>query len=214
MPVEKELRMSTANDARRIPRRTIVNAMLYVGVLALALITYYDYRGNAPTPSVQALVPMEITALNVHRPGYQTIGLERLADHWVLHTPIKRAAVGTRVEALLSLIQLNSELGYDANELDLAELGLGTPVASIHFSADAGSITVLLGAKGPNNVRRYVQIEQRVWLLDDVFLPLLNGGLNSFAQRDLLAAGSSYCTLKQHLVGKCVIVKDSSSGAR
>lgn len=189
--------MSAVNKARRVSRRTVVNVMLYIGVLAMAMVTYYDYRSrNAAIPTIEVFEPEQITALRIHRPGYATMGLQKVAEGWAVVDPIHRAAIHSRVEALLSLAQLDSQSGYGANELNLAELGLGTPQASVHLSAEAGAISVLFGGKGPNDVRRYVQIGTQVWLLDDVFLPLLTGGFGVFVQRDLLPTGKQLSRLK------------------
>ncbi len=186
----------------RLSRRTTVNIMLYVGVLAMAMVTYYDYRDrNAAQPAALAFDPGAVLAINVLRPGHQTIALDKTSDGWTITAPVNRAAISQRVDALLSIASLDAGSGYDVRELDLAELGLTTPRASIGLFTRERVIQVLLGGKGPNDERRYLQIDQRVWLADDVFLPLVTGGLNALANLGLLPAGNKLTGVVSPFIG-------------
>jgi hypothetical protein len=183
------MKVSRAGDRAgyRMSRRTAVNIMLYIGVLAMAMVTYYDYRDrNSAAPASTVFEPDEIIAVELHRPGHQTIALEKNSTGWAITAPIDRAAIERRVQLLLSMAGFTVESAYDAGDLDPSELGLASPLATISLISSEGEIEALIGGLGPNNKRRYVQIERRIWLKDDLFLPLITGGLNTFANLGLL----------------------------
>ena len=184
-----------SSSHRRAPRRTTVNAMLYIGVLAMAAITWFDYRSKQAgesASSIDAFEPAAIQLITVHRPGFVTLTLQRQqARQWALTSPISRTALTSRVEVLLALGSLNTQDSYNSNELNLAELGLGSPTATLNYVSEQGNLTVLLGGKGPDDARRYLQIGQQVWLVEDLFLPLISGGLDAFADLQLLQQGQA-----------------------
>ena len=183
---------SGRGTGHRLSRRTTVNIMLYVGVLAMAMVTYYDYRERNPVAPASVIFEKDaVVAVDVLRPDHRTIALEKTSTGWTITAPINRAAIAQRVQALLSMAGFTVESGYDARDLDPKELGLDSPRATIDLISREGVIQVLLGGLGPNNKRRYLQIEQRIWLVDDVFLPLITGGLNAFAKLELLPADKS-----------------------
>ncbi|MEM7292003.1 MAG: DUF4340 domain-containing protein [Pseudomonadota bacterium] len=180
-----------------LPRRTAVNIMLYIGVIAMGLVTYYDVREEAnDEPSVAVFDVDAVHQLTLHRPGYSTIVLQRKADSWYLTEPIDVEADDTRVEALLRLDSLDPSAAYSVTELDLTELGLGIPQATLNFGDEEQSIQILLGGLGPNQTRRYIQIGQWVWLVDDIYLPLVQGGLRAFARLALLPMGTTLSAVR------------------
>ena len=182
----------------RVSRRAAVNVMLYVGVIAMAMITYYDLRDKGPDiPQPTSFDAAAINRVTLHRPGFTTIVLGRSSATWRIESPISADAAPQRVEALLTLDQLDPDASYSANELDLRELGLGIPQATLSLGNDDGSLQVLLGGLGPNNARRYIQIDQQVWLVDDIYLPLVQGGLRAFADLRLIPTSAEVTAVQQ-----------------
>ena len=186
----------------RIARRTTVNIMLYIGVLAMAALVYYDHKARTgEEPAINAFAADEISLVGVHRPGHQTITLKKEpAGTWTITAPFTRAAQTSRVEALLAIAELDTEASYAVTELDIGELGLGAPQATLNLSTAEGTIHVQLGGKGPNNQRRYLQVDQNVWLVDDVFLPLINGGVNAFVDLSLFAQNQQLAAIHSDLL--------------
>ncbi|MEM7207825.1 MAG: DUF4340 domain-containing protein [Pseudomonadota bacterium] len=173
-------------------RRGSVNAMLYVGVFAMAMITYYDYRArNAPAEPVPVFASAEIVAISIHRPGYLTSVVARDAGDWRITAPLTRRADPKRIDALLSLGQYQSTEGYALEEIDPKQMGLTSPQATLELITDSDRFDVSLGALGPNNERRYLQINNRVWLTADNYLPLLQGGLRAVADLSLIAGSAT-----------------------
>ncbi len=188
--------MSQSIKPRRVARRTTVNIMLYLGVLAMGLLTYYDYRDrNTEEPAITALAADEIDTIDIHRPGYPSISLTKNGGEWAIDEPFHRQTLAGRVEAVLAIASLDVADSYAANELNAGELGLTTPQATLHLGSENNRLQVLLGGKGPNGQRRYVQVEQRVWLVDDVFLPLVNGGVSALADMQVIGDNSPLATI-------------------
>ena len=171
----------------RVNRRSGVTVMLYVGVAAMAMITWFDYRAKqGEEDPLRILDVADVRELVVHLPGHQSTVLQRATDAWRITQPIARQAVGTRVDALLRLSQLDPEAAYALADVNPDELGLTRPTATVVFSTAEHAIEFLFGGSGPQQRRRYVQVDERVWLLDDVFLPLIQGGLGALAAHDVL----------------------------
>ena len=86
--------MSKPHRPGKLQRRTTVNIMLYVGVLAMAMLTYYDYRERTTPAADSRILPAEdVIAVGIHRPGHRTIDIEKRADgRWQIVGPIARAA--------------------------------------------------------------------------------------------------------------------------
>ena len=172
--------------SRRHPharKRAATNVVMFVGLAALALVAWYDINGDLPnrrTVSKQHT----IDALNYIRADGKTFAFERASSGWIMTQPVNASAQSSRVEKLLSLIDSDTADGYDIQEVNLVSTGLANPVVRMRLGEDTA---VFFGATEPLSGRRYVQIDDRVILLEDQHVPLIEGGLNAFANPKLIA---------------------------
>ena len=168
---------------RYIRHRSAVNAMLYIGVMAMAAITWFDYQARqGDTAGVKAMPVDAVRTIGIHLLSHNSIKLSKHQQTWWLESPVQRPAIDSRVNTILSILDHDTDTMYDAAELNVGELGLALPKATIHFSSGRDQFTVLIGDKGPHEQRRYLQIGQRIALLDDVYLPLIEAGADIFAK--------------------------------
>jgi hypothetical protein len=96
------------------------------------------------------------------------------------------------VGRLLSILNFASSALADAADVDLAQLGLQQPKASIRFNDS------LLQFGTTNNIgeRRYVMLDTRVYLLPDVHLAFISQGLSALVDRRLLPRRGEIVSLR------------------
>lgn len=155
-----------------------VNLFLFVlvFVLGLAALLLPDPQGDRPPPAV-AFEPTSIERI-VYRPGGggEILELRRRAEGWHLITPVARAASDDRVTRLLESLRERSRSCYPATDHEPAEFGLDPPRAQLELDG----ITVTFGDRSSDG-RRYLQARGRLCLVDDIALPMLQGGADSLA---------------------------------
>lgn len=155
---------------------------MFIGLAALALVAWYDINGELPSRRT-ASRHHTVEALNFVRDDGKFFAFERSGAGWQMTRPVTATAQPARVERLVALIDSDTSDGYAVQELNLEATGLDEPIVRMRLGEDTA---VFFGATEPLSGRRYVQIEDRVILLDDQHVPLIEGGLNAFASPKLL----------------------------
>ncbi len=165
-------------------KRAATNIVMFIGLGALALVAWYDINGELPDRRVES-VQHTVEHMTVVRGDGQTFAFAREGANWQLRQPVNAPAAGERVSRLVALIDTNTENGYAIDEIDLDATGLSDPPVRMRLGDDTA---VFFGGIEPVSGRRYVQIDDRVVLLDDQHVPLIDGGLNAFAERQPFSA--------------------------
>ncbi|MEM7377154.1 MAG: hypothetical protein AAF460_06540 [Pseudomonadota bacterium] len=165
-------------------KRAATNVVMFVGLGALALVAWYDINGELPNrraPSQQHTVQ----ALNLVRADGTTFAFERDSAGWRMVRPVQAPARASRVDTLVALIDTPTDNGYAVQDVNLDSTGLAQPRVRMRLGEH---LAVFFGATEPLSGRRYIQIEDRVVLLEDQHVPLIEGGLNAFADPKLIDA--------------------------
>lgn len=177
--------------------RTLLN--LGLAVLALALVLVVVYRPGlepeaVPQPIIAGLTPGEVVSITVTREAHEQLTFTRQADRWYLFTgEHELPAAEFQVNALLRLLQTATETRYPAASLDLAQLGLEPPLATVTFNEQE----IRFGATEALDKRRYVQIGDSVYLIADQYQHLVNAEPTNFIARELLAERGAISRLEQ-----------------
>ena len=155
-----------------------VNLALAGVVTLLALATLYgpepgDTLAEAP---LTELDPGKIRQIRIDRRGRDPIAFERDADGWGMTAPYRIAANGDKLQALARIASTPSHRGFPVGQADLAELGLAP--ASLHLELDG--LVLEIGGTEPIQRRRYVRLEGRIHLIDDLFQHHLLAGAEAF----------------------------------
>ncbi len=103
-------------------------------------------------------------------------------DDWNIESPISWPAQVNNVRRLLSILKVEADALSDTADVDLAALGLQQPKASMRFNG----IPLLFGATNNIGGRRYVMLDEKLYLLPDVHLVFVNQGLAGLVDRRLL----------------------------
>jgi len=167
--------------------RTLLNLGLAALAAILALVVVYRpglETESLPQPIITGLAAEDVVSITVTREPHARLTFTREATGWRLFTgKYNLPAAEYQVSALLRLLDTTAGPGYDARDLALAQLGLDPPQATLTFN----DREIRIGGTGALDERRYVQVDNEVFLLPDQFQHLVNAEPASFVARRLLA---------------------------
>jgi hypothetical protein len=153
---------------------------------------YFDAKDAAETkPTISELSPDDVHSIDIQY-GDLRLGLKRGTEGWDLESPINWPAHDTNVGRLVSILNFETNALADAADVDLAQLGLQPPHASIRFN------DTLLQFGTTNNIgdRRYVMQDTTLFLIPDVHLAFVAGGLSALVDRRLLPRHAEITSLQ------------------
>ena len=176
--------------------RTLLN--LGLAVLAVALVLVVVYRpglepGAAPQAIITDLAHGEVVSITVTRESPEQLTFTKQDGRWHLFTGERELpAAEFQVNALLRLLQATAENYYPAASLDLAQLGLEPPQATVSFN----DMQIRFGVTEALEDRRYVQVDDTVYLINDQYQHLLTSEPHNFIMRTLLAERGAIARLE------------------
>ncbi len=136
-----------------------------VAVLALAVAFGPDPAREKAPAQLTGLDPESLRSIRIDRGGDGTLGFERDSGGWDMIAPYRIAAKGDKLQALARIASTPSHRSFPTAQTEIAELGLAT--ASLRLKLN--DLTLEIGGTEPIRHRRYVQLEGRIHLIDDLF---------------------------------------------
>jgi hypothetical protein len=174
------------------PRRWTVNALL---VAAIALIVWLGGFFDPPASRQPALAvagfdPGSIDRIEIL--GTATpLTLVRRAGRWWLAEPASWPADRNAVERLFDIVTVGDTQPLDSGGIDPSSLGLDESGLELYL----GDTRIRFGTSNIIGERRYTMIGSDIYLLADVYRPLLERGLPGFVDRRLLPPDMELTTL-------------------
>lgn len=171
-----------------LARRWLINLGLFAVAVALALAARWGHDRAVPTTALTAIAAEDIESLSLRRPGEPPIRLVRDGDgSWRMLEPVAAHGAGEAIGKLLPIAASVVHRAIPTGAVDLQQLGLEPP--RIRLSLDG--LELRFGTTEPIDDRRYVQIGEMVYLIDDRYLPLLLASAERYLSRRLLPADFS-----------------------
>jgi len=166
-----------------LSQRLLVNLLLIVLIAGLAYAGFHFAANDAveTKPTISALNPDDVHSIDIQAADLQ-LRLKRGIEGWDLESPINWPANDTNVGRLLSILDFEISTLADAADVDLSQLGLQQPRASIRFN----DTLVLFGTTNNIGERRYVMQGTTLFLIPDVHLAFIAEGLSALVDRRLL----------------------------
>lgn len=167
--------------------RTLLN--LGLAALGLALVLVVIYRPGlepiaVPQPIITGLAPDAVVSITVTREPREQLTFTRQDKRWYVFTGTHELpAADFQINALLRLLLTTADTRYPAESLDLAQLGLEPPQATVTFNEQEFRI----GTTEALDRRRYLQLADSVYLVADKYQHLVNAEPYNFVARELLA---------------------------
>lgn len=171
------------SSRRQLRRRGYTNLLLFVGVMAMAAVAWLDHKDRLPDRRGGSDRRAEASLVAFANARGVNTELRRRDGAWHLTMPVALGARESRVQRLLELRDADFSAGYPLAEVNREASGLDDGARLLQLDTQV----YRLGDLEPISGKRYVQLEQRVLLLEDRHLPLMNGGLNAFAELRLQA---------------------------
>lgn len=167
--------------------RWLLNLFLLAAIGALGLIAYYEPGVEKPATAakVTALTQNAIERIHVERRLQEPIELERQGPDWWIKGEPTLPADAFQVRALARLAGQTATRSYPAGSLDLAQLQLDPPAASVVFN----QTRVDLGTLDALESLRYVRVDDQVHLIPDLYEHLIEAGVTQFIRRRLFREG-------------------------
>ena len=176
-----------------ISQRLLINLVLIVVIAGLAYTGFYFDANDAveTKPTISELNPDDVHNIEIQAGDLQ-LRLKRGIEGWDLESPINWPANDTNVGRLLSILEFETSALADATDVDLAQLGLQQPQASIGFN------DTLLQFGTTNNIgeRRYVMLGTTLFLIPDIHLAFVAEGLSALVDRRLLPRRAEITSLQ------------------
>jgi len=173
--------------------RTAISALLLVSLSLTGLIAWLHWN-DKKTLSEQVLLPKEqVTRIAIATPDDQLL-IERIDEQWWLSQSASSDANNTpsdtpassllansdRVEPLLNLLTPPQRHSYTVNDINLAELGLSPPQASVTLN----ELLFQFGNRSPDGNARFVRVDDQVHLYNEFVFPLISAGVDAFIASD------------------------------
>ncbi len=166
--------------------RTLLNLVLLLAALGLALVAYFKpgvKPVDAPLPIITGLAPEQAGSITVERLNRDPLTFSKHDGRWFLLADNRELpAADFQVRALLRLLETTATHHYPAGSLDLASLGLQPPQARVVMDG----VDFRFGTTDALENRRYVQVGDSVYLIDDQYQHLLNADWPNFVSRQML----------------------------
>ncbi|RFA30066.1 hypothetical protein CAI21_07615 [Alkalilimnicola ehrlichii] len=185
-------------------KRILLNVGLLALLLGLALLVW---RELTPEPNHGRLTRLSADAVDrivIEPANGQMVRLTRDRDSWQIVQPRTLPASRFHVEQVLELLTARSAARYPAASMDLAAVGLDKP----RLRVSLGDKSFVFGAAEPLTQRRYVLLDDEVFLILDSVSPFLLGPWWNFIDRKLLDIGHDIVAIE--LNGEDLLVGDAA----
>ncbi len=176
-----------------------VNIALFIGVLALLLVVYFEPGLGPPeVVKVSMLAPDKVQRVVIQARNQAPIIVQRSAGRWQLVEPVAVAANSFRIESALALLSATSYQQIAVAGHALAKFGLEEP--QLRLTLDG--MPILLGGQEALNYRRYLLLGDTIHLVMDKNFYLLTGPWPTFVDLQLLSGRAKLSALELPEVGR------------
>lgn len=145
-------------------KRKHVNLLLAAILVAGVALLMLDGNDEPKDTPLTPLQPEDVTQLRIEHPEADAIALEKDGDEWMLTAPVAARSDRYEVNSLLALATTPMHKQFPSDGVDLAALGLAPP----KYSVTLNDTRIAFGDTEPLQHQRYVQLGDRVALIDDL----------------------------------------------
>jgi hypothetical protein len=135
--------------------------------------------------AITRIKPQQIETIRIQTAD-ASISLEKKDGRWFIAEPFLWFADNIAAERLASLASAHAQSSLPSDEIDLSTLGLSIPRAVVTLNQQA----IQFGGVNQIGNRRYLRVNDTVYLVDDIHFAFINQGLAGLVDKRLLPAGS------------------------
>ncbi len=175
-------------------QRWLLNLVLLSVALMLGLSIFFSIEEPTELPKLIDLEAEQLQSIHIERVDSKPISFKKdTLGFWQMTTPLHLPASRFRIMALLEILSMREYKQLDTSELNLAELKLAPPLATVKFN----QLAVAFGDSSPmNDRRRYLLINKKVYLLADTVYDSVNADVLNFVSLSPLGNNPTITELK------------------
>jgi hypothetical protein len=159
----------------------ILNLVLSIIVITLAIVIYYSEEPNTQLDRLTEIDVNSIRTIDIQHNKNKT-NLIKHNQRWEITQPTSIAANDFRINSLLKLLNAPVHSQYSVDEVNLADTGLEKSATKISF--DGQEIT--FGTHNTATELRYIQLNNSVFTIEDVYYPLISSNFSTLVSFNLL----------------------------
>ncbi|MBD3669875.1 MAG: DUF4340 domain-containing protein [Gammaproteobacteria bacterium] len=175
--------------------RLWLNSLLALGALVLGIVYFAapdDQDHEARYQNTTSLQAEDVQRIRLQRRDEDDIVLRRRDSAWRIESPLSLPANPKRVETLLQLLRQEHHGRFTRDQVKLHEIGLDNPRVAVQYD----DLRMAFGHTDPLSRRRYVLIQDQVYLLEDRHFADLVAQLDAYIDLRLLRDGEQLVSLK------------------
>lgn len=178
-------------------RRWLLNLVLFVVIIGLGLLVFYtlEQEKKQDLPPLTQLKPNQVQTIRIERKDQGLIELVK-DEHgfWQMVTPFQLPANHFRINSLLEILSTKDYQLLDKTALNLTEVQLESPEIRVTMN---DKLQIALGNTPPISYgKRYVQVDQAIYLLEDTLFYNLSGKAFNFISLSPLGDNPKITVLK------------------
>ena len=154
--------------------------LVALSILSHKLTTEKETENHVAT--LTSLTPEHVSNIQINKKISQTT-IKKQDGVWNITFPVKIKANQFRIGSLLRLLNTNNYVKYPIDDLDLSQYGFSK--SSLNIQVD--DIIITFGGKNPINSKRYILIDNNMYLIEDNFYPLINSQLGTLVDHKLFS---------------------------
>ncbi len=165
--------------------RLLLNLGLFLGIIILAIVAYSISQEPEKSTAFSLLTISDISEIKIQHQN-KTITVEKSNKNWVISQPLKIDADDFRIQSILNILSSGSEKFYTVDKTDLKKYELDPPAATLQLNEQL----FLFGTTSAIEQKRYILTNNKLFLIDDTFLPLITSGYKNLMRRQLFPVGT------------------------
>jgi len=171
--------------------RLFLNLGLFTGIIILALTAYSINQVPEKNSAFSQLEIADVAEIKIQHQN-KAISLEKNNKNWLITQPIKIEADEFRIQSILNILSSGSDKFYNVDKEDLKKYSLDPPAASLQLNTQ----TFLFGTTSAIEKKRYILTNNKLFLVDDTFLPLITSGYKNLMRRQLFPADAKISEIR------------------
>ena len=161
-------------------KRRFINILLLFVVLLFSWLVYEQVEKDQRGPNTVYSEKMGdlMRTINIQLPDQPEIMMEASGPDWLMTHPIQAKVSTKALQQLTTLLSEPIQAEYSAEGKTLSEFGLEDSAIRVQFN----EVEYALGKLNPINHYRYVLLDQRILLVNEVVYELLSRGIAGFIE--------------------------------
>jgi hypothetical protein len=164
----------------------ILNLVLSIIVISLALSIYFSEEESFELDRLTNIDTSHVTKIEINHNKNKTTIIKQDND-WSITQPVFIAANSFRLNSVLKLLNAPIHKKYPLSEINTSSFGLANPTTTIQFD----DMIIRFGITNPATNLRYIQLNDSVYTIEDVYYPLISSHFSTLVSLNLLPGNST-----------------------